>query len=214
MAFHTISGIYEIVNTVTGRRYVGSSCHISRRWRKHRNFLLAGNHHSKYLQRSWNMHGPDAFEWRVIELCHPDELIPREQAAVAHLRPEYNVSPVAGTQRGYRHTPEAIAKMSAAQVNKKPMTGFKHSAEARANMSAAHKGNKPTEATRLKMSAALRGRKMSAEAKAKMSAWHKGRKFSESHKTNLRAAKRLAWQKRRAAANSNASQPSLFDPRN
>lgn len=109
------SGIYEIVNLVNGKRYVGSAVDTRKRWQDHRSYLRRGAHHCHILQKAWRKYGEAAFEFRVLEICDPSELIVREQAAIDILKPEYNICPLAGSSRGVRHTAEARANMSAAQ---------------------------------------------------------------------------------------------------
>ena len=64
-----VCGIYEIVNTVNGHRYIGSSIDTWNRWLHHRRSLELGKHHSRYLQNAWNKYGSDAFEFRVVLIC-------------------------------------------------------------------------------------------------------------------------------------------------
>lgn len=105
------SGIYEILNRVNGKRYVGSAVDVVHRWREHRWALKRGNHGNRHLQASWNRHGEEAFAFAVIERCEPSLLIEREQAALDGLQPEYNICPVAGSTLGRPHTDEAKAKI-------------------------------------------------------------------------------------------------------
>lgn len=53
MVAEASSGIYEIVNTINGKRYVGSAVSLKRRWVDHRRDLRAGKHHSRHLQNAW-----------------------------------------------------------------------------------------------------------------------------------------------------------------
>lgn len=43
------AGIYEICNTVNGKRYIGSSVRIKERWRDHRSALDGGKHENQKL---------------------------------------------------------------------------------------------------------------------------------------------------------------------
>lgn len=72
-------GIYEIVNKVNGKRYVGSSVDVWRRSSGHKHRLRNGNASNKKLQNSWNKYGEDSFTFNVIEECPQDSLIEREQ---------------------------------------------------------------------------------------------------------------------------------------
>jgi group I intron endonuclease len=59
--------IYQIRNTITNKRYIGSSCNIEQRKERHLTDLQRGIHHNIYLQRSYNKHGPEAFLFEVIQ---------------------------------------------------------------------------------------------------------------------------------------------------
>jgi len=54
------SGIYQIKNTVNGKRYIGSAVNIKMRFQEHKKSLKKGTN-SKRLQHSWNKHGADSF---------------------------------------------------------------------------------------------------------------------------------------------------------
>lgn len=166
------SGIYEIVNLVNGKRYVGSTIGFRRRWQDHRSYLRRERHHCQALQRAWLKYGEAAFAFRIIEQCSPGDLLAREQAALDVLRPEYNVCPVAGSSLGVRHSAAARANMSVAQKLhwSKPEVRAAHiemvrRPEHRARSSAANRGNtycagktRPQE-VRTKISSALSGAK-------------------------------------------------------
>lgn len=107
-------GIYQIVNKVNGKRYVGSSVDIERRWIGHRSQLNSGTHHSPPLQRAWNKYGSDAMDFVIIEECDKFSLIDREQFHI-DVASEYNVMRFAGRNTGYKHTEQSKLKMSEAQ---------------------------------------------------------------------------------------------------
>ena len=160
------SGIYTITNIANGHRYVGSAVDIDRRWRDHKTRLLAGTHRNDHLQKAYNKHGKDAFEFKVLEYCpRKPHLISTEQKWMDKLNPEYNICQVAGSSLGYKHTAEYKAKL----------TGRKLSAEHKAKLSRASMGNtsalgnKLSADTRAKMSARMMGNKLSAETRAKLS---------------------------------------------
>lgn len=105
------SGIYEIVNLVNGKRYVGSAVNFKRRKIDHWKKLRRGNHHCRHLQFSWNKHGERAFAFQIIEeVCEKGRLIEREQHYIDSLNPEYNTARKAGSCLGIKHRPESIAK--------------------------------------------------------------------------------------------------------
>ena len=112
------SGIYCIRDRISGRVYVGSAAHIARRWRAHRSNLSNGKHPGKVMQASWIKHGPDAFEFSVLErVADLGDLIAAEQRWIdaldaANPKTGFNVSPTAGNCLGVRHTEETKAKLS------------------------------------------------------------------------------------------------------
>lgn len=172
------TGIYEIVNLVNGKRYVGSAVDLRRRRRTHLRLLKNGKHHNAILLASWKKYGAGAFEFRVIELCPVEMLLTREQVAIDSLLPEYNLSPTAGSTRGYRYTDEQRAKMR----------GRKQGAEWVAQRSAQHIGKKRSAATRANISAAMTGKTRgprSPEHRARLSAARKDWQPSPEHMAAL-----------------------------
>ena len=137
MAAAALSGIYEIVNLVNGKRYVGSAVNLERRWRQHRKRLMANSHHSRHLQSAWNKHGTESFDFRILKTCDVGALLVEEQAEFDRRKPEYNVCPTAGSTLGRLHSKETRRKIGAKKVGTKLPP---RDAEYRAKMSAAHKG--------------------------------------------------------------------------
>lgn len=72
-------GIYAIRNKLTNRSYIGSSKNIHKRWESHKYMLDKGTHHCDYLQRAWSKYGSKNFEFIVLEECHNEQLLQREQ---------------------------------------------------------------------------------------------------------------------------------------
>lgn len=75
-----ICGIYSILNKVNGKKYIGSSCDINRRWKQHKQNLNKGIHHCVYLQRAWNKYGEHNFIFNIQIQCKKYELINFEQS--------------------------------------------------------------------------------------------------------------------------------------
>lgn len=73
-----ICGVYGILNTETGKWYVGQAVDIERRWGRHLRELKYGYHHNAILQKSYDKHGPDAFSFVLLEECPVDTLGERE----------------------------------------------------------------------------------------------------------------------------------------
>lgn len=131
------TGVYHIKSLSTGRLYVGSAVSIKKRWKEHLRGLDSGNHHSRFLARSWAKNGPSDFEFKILLNCEKEDLILYEQILLDAYRPDYNTSPTAGSQLGYRHSEETKAKLKAARSKTvwSPMTGKAHTDEAKAKIS-------------------------------------------------------------------------------
>lgn len=175
------SGIYEIRNLITGCLYIGSASDLNKRSRVHRLKLLRNEHHAAYLQRSWNLHGEDNFQFNVLLYCDKENLIYFEQRFIDYYNPEYNSSKTAGNCLGYKHTEETRKKLSQVRIGNRNSVGSKgcvgrvYSEETRRKISEAHKGNKywagkhHTEETKQKLAAAHLGKEPA----------NKGKKFPE-----------------------------------
>ena len=179
-------GVYEILNTSTGKRYVGSSVDVQKRFRAHRQRARLGTHHSIAFQRAWDKYSEHAFQFNLVLVCAPRNLLLYEQLTFAALRPEYNTEKVAGSKLGTKHTMETRAKMSRTRVGK-PRPPF--SAKHRANISASRRLRVTKPETRAKLSVAAKGRVLSAEHKAKIAAANSGKQRSPEHVAAMRLAR-------------------------
>jgi group I intron endonuclease len=144
------SGIYRIVNTANGKQYIGSSVNIRRRWHVHRTELRAGRHHSAHLQAAWNKYGEASFVFERLWYVEAvrEALLYEEQLALNHLRTEYNNTTAARSPAwGWKHTPEARAKISSREIT----------AETREKLSQARRGRPVSVETRTKIAAAKAG---------------------------------------------------------
>lgn len=163
MNLYRHGGIYEIVNAINGKRYVGSAVSFGGRWGVHRHHLRRNTHHCTPLQNAWNKYGEAAFEFRPLLVCAPEALIDYEQRCIDSLRPRYNVCPTAGNSLGYRHTEETKAAFK-----------FRRKAgrteETLRKISEANKGKTIPRVQRDAIAASLRGKKHSDERRAKQSA--------------------------------------------
>ena len=69
-------GIYCIENNINGKKYIGQSIDISRRWTEHRQKNKANK--GTFLYNSIKKHGIENFSFYIIEECEPDKLNERE----------------------------------------------------------------------------------------------------------------------------------------
>ena len=115
------SGIYQIKNKITNKSYVGSAIDIKDRWRCHIKSLIRNEHHSIYLQRSWNKYGKEIFNFQIIEECGKEFLIEREQYWIDNLDTYYNgynVTPKAGSTLNFKFDEASKTKMSKIKAEK------------------------------------------------------------------------------------------------
>ena len=74
-----LCGIYSIQNVLNGRKYIGMSMDIHRRWEEHITELNRGKHNNQYLQYSWNKYGEEYFRFSIIDFCDEDSLSEKEK---------------------------------------------------------------------------------------------------------------------------------------
>jgi group I intron endonuclease len=207
-------GVYCIFNAKSGKSYIGSAKNIEYRWRKHREMLRRGKHHSLKLQNSWNKHGETPWHWLVVEECPKELLLEREDHYITLLdvfKGGYNMSGKAGkvelSEDGRKRIGEANRnrvctqatrdKLSAALSGKPAWNkGVKHTDEAKKNMSIAGKGKPKSPEHRAKLAAHCR-RLAALRHKLKLLKqpyqWPEERRKKLSEATSLRNA--TGWQK-------------------
>jgi group I intron endonuclease len=178
-------GIYQITNTVGGKRYVGSAVNLSARRRQHFGALRRQDHANIHLQAAFVKYGEEAFRFEILELCERDQVIAREQHYIDTLHPEYNMCPVAGSSMGYRHTDEARLRMSTKSKARPPaFLGHKHTEETRRKISDLKRssGQKPTPDHMERLRQVNIGNKNTA-----------GKKMPEGHAEKRRADMQAKW---------------------
>lgn len=155
------TGVYLIKNLINGKVYVGSAAKsFLSRWRVHRANLRHQTHTNTKLQNSWNKYGEAAFSFEVFIVCSPQNCLLFEQRVIDFLDAVnigYNISPIAGSLRGFRHSDESKVKMSHAQKGKFiPL--YMRMAVSKANSERVH-----SETTKSKLSNSLKGRIITPE---------------------------------------------------
>ncbi len=185
------TGIYMIRNVHSEKCYIGSSSYnIQARWNAHKHDLRKQKHRNKHLQRAWDKYGEEAFEFRILMECAPEDCLAAEQVWMNVFEPEYNAVKIAGGPRGYKHTAEAKAKISATHKGRiPPNKGKKASQETREKISLANRGEKNWNF----------GKKASPETRARLSESHKGKKQSPETIALRSARMKEVWARKRAA---------------
>lgn len=86
-----VSGVYQIINKITGDCYIGSTVDLKNRKRQHfgeSNWKCDPN---KPLYKDMKKYGKNNFLFKPIWLCDPTELKKYEQIAIEKYNPKYNV---------------------------------------------------------------------------------------------------------------------------
>jgi group I intron endonuclease len=60
--------LYHITSKTTGKKYIGITSDIVRRFRRHKTELNNNTHHSPKLQNAWNYYGADDFVFSYVEI--------------------------------------------------------------------------------------------------------------------------------------------------
>jgi len=117
-----IIGIYKIVNSATGKCYVGQSQRVKKRIAEHFRLLRAGAHTNPKLQHAFDKYGEKSFTWSVEAYC--EDTADLDMIENAFISGEaffdeptfYNIADFAkAPMRGKCHTEASKQKMSTAR---------------------------------------------------------------------------------------------------
>lgn len=140
------SGIYCWINKINKKFYIGSASLLPKRLSYY--FQPAYiNKIDMIITKSLLKYGLINFALVILEETsnNKKEILEREDFYLKTLKPEYNILTKAGNSLGYKHTPEAILKLSL--LNK----GKKHTDLAKAKIGAAKLGTKLSTETKEKI---------------------------------------------------------------
>lgn len=223
-----ITGIYKI-ESPSGSIYIGQSVNILKRWNDY--YKIANLIRQKRLFNSFNKHSPESHTFSI--LCRlPNDVSPTvlctyEQFCIdqykeagfdmmnirdAGSRGSHSAETkklMSEKQKGRKHTPETLLKLSAAKKGKpgirlgakltpeqiermKGSRGFKHSEETKIKIKNNHarfnKGRKFSDEFKEKNRIGHLGKKASEETKRKISAALKGKAKSKEHNQKVSVA--------------------------
>lgn len=108
-------GIYRILNTVTGKSYVGQSVNLDGRFWNHISSLRSERHPNQHLQSSFTKHGESSFVFEIICVCEVSALTHLEQFWIDSLDSYvngYNQRPAADSMAGFKHSEDTIQRSS------------------------------------------------------------------------------------------------------
>lgn len=200
-----ICGVYQIRNKINGHLYIGSSIDVKARWLEHQNKNRKGNTH---LKNAFNKYGVENFSFDVLIECKPDELLAYEQKYIDNVKPNYNVSHIAGrvevTEEIVAGRKERALKWRLTPEQRKrqadTIRGRKHSPEHVEKNRIAQTGRTHTvsKEARERISKARRGMKFSAEHIANLVKSHIGNRLSEEAKKKCSEASKRWWNAKHA----------------
>ena len=140
----SVSGVYRLLNIITGECYVGSSTNLGNRLAVHRYRMQNRIHANRNVQAAFDEHGINAFSFEVLKLVtDKTQLIAYEQHYIDQLMPAYNLAPKAGTCLGVKFSQQSRDRISARVSGegnywfgkKLPCAGASSKPEARAKLS-------------------------------------------------------------------------------
>lgn len=102
------SGIYAW--RTTNGLYVGSAIDLAKRERGHLSELRRGRHTNRFLQNAFNKHS-SSFQFEILLLCDPADLIRCEQHFIDRLKPRYNIRRIADSQLGVKYSDASKEKI-------------------------------------------------------------------------------------------------------
>lgn len=65
--------VYEIINKVNGKKYIGCTSNFNKRKTLHKSKLNNNIHNNLHLQSAWNKYGCNNFEFSIIEILNNKE---------------------------------------------------------------------------------------------------------------------------------------------
>lgn len=173
-----IFGIYQILNTITGKSYIGSSVNIYGRWKNHKNELKRNKHGNSKLQRAWNKYGSEVWEWKILRECGEFKLDWLEafwMDSLNSVQNGYNLNILKLRNRVVSEETRAKLRGKRSEETIAKMKGRGVSEETKQKIGNA-KREKPISENTLK---ALRNRVISEETRRKIGESGRGRKLTE-----------------------------------
>ena len=85
-----ISGIYKIINIITGDFYIGSSKNVKQRWINHKCPSTWKRHSNNPMYLDMQTYGVDEFDFQILEEVEIEQLKEKEQQFIEKMHPTYN----------------------------------------------------------------------------------------------------------------------------
>ena len=143
------SGIYMFKNLTNGKRYIGSSENLNRRFREYFNINYLLKNKSMYICNSLIKHGYFNFSLTILEYCSPDKCLFRSVPCCEYsrrFRSKYYIN-LFGSEYNIIKDPSLP-----------PMSGRKHLEKTKTKISEANKGTTRSDETKKIMSDTRKGK--------------------------------------------------------
>lgn len=173
-------GIYIITNLITGKRYIGQSIDIARRFHDHRCISHESNRHLKYALAKY---GKENFKYEILEECAESELDEKERYYIEKMQPEYMTN---GGQDSLRRYPDEVRKKISEKAKEQwnNMSDEDKKIRIANNLKGPAKGHIVSEETRQKLRDKNLGKKQSPETIKKRKETLEKKKLAGYVKTN------------------------------
>lgn len=128
------AGIYQWTHILSGKKYVGSSADLSKRFNNYFSNGYLARRKTSYICNALLHYLHSSFSLTIFEYIDCTNLskaegrkliLEREQYYLDCLEPEYNLLKEAGSSLGYRHSPETIERLSKRSLAEEHKTGEK-----------------------------------------------------------------------------------------
>lgn len=110
------SGVYRWTNKVNGKVYIGSSVDLGKRLGQYYNLSYISSN-NMLISKALIKYGYGNFSLEILEYCDRSNVLLREQYYLDLFKPEYNLLKIAGSNLGYIHTENTLAKMRDSRLN-------------------------------------------------------------------------------------------------
>lgn len=113
------AGVYNWLNLISGKSYVGSSINLGKRFQNYFNYnYISGSRQNMIIHKALLSYGYSNFKVEILEYCNKDETLAREQYYLDLLKPEYNILKIAGSPLGVKHSEATKIKMRLSGKNR------------------------------------------------------------------------------------------------
>ena len=173
------SGIYQIINILNRKIYVGSTNDFKDRKSEHFSALRSNRHDNPHLQNAWTKYGPHVWSFEILEFAPVEKLEEVEQKYLNLLwdggKTCYNI----------------------AKYVRKPSLGLPKSKETKRKMSLSKKGRKFTDEHKRNLSFSHLGQRASEHQKQVCRDRSLGNKFSLGHKHSNETKRKMSEAKKK-----------------